>query len=246
MASLLATFAFSLLPEFAIEYLKQKGFKQSFNYKEIMGEAHHTSFTVAKIMKNDLLVDIHASLLDAQKEGVGFKEWQRKIKPTLVKKGWYGEVSVVDPRTGEIKDIFVGSRRLKNIFKTNMRVSYGVARYKKMKSLPFSKYWMYVSMLLPNTRGTHRAKHGKVLERSDPWWSTNYPPNDWGCKCKARAYSKKQLEKKGIRIEKSMGDVIASKDWAYDVGAGAKKLDKLHKESIEKLPKNLRALANGK
>jgi len=236
-------FSFSLKPKEAIAYLKKKGLKQSFAYDKIMHEAHHKSFTVAKIMRNDLLLDMQNSLLKAQEDGIKFAEWKKRVKPLLIDYGWYGETSITDPKSGETKDIFVGSRRLKNIFKTNMRVSYAVARYKKMKSLPFSKYWMYVSMLLPNTRGTHRAKHGKVLDRDDPWWSSNYPPNAWGCKCKVRAYSKAQLEKQGIKIEKSMGEGIAKDDWAYDVGAGAKKLKELEKESIDKLPEGVKAVA---
>ena len=208
-----------------------------------MHQAHHKSFTIAKVMRNDLLLDIQNSLLKAQEDGIKFAEWQKRVKPMLIDYGWYGATTVTNPSTGEIKNIFVGSRRLKNIFNTNMRVSYSIARYHKLKALPFSKYWMYVSMLLPNTRGTHRAKHGKVLERSDPWWSTNYPPNAWGCKCKVRAYSKKQLEKKGVKIEKSMGEGIAKEDWAYDVGAGAKKLEGLRNDGIDKLPKALRAVA---
>ena len=237
------TFSFKLTPKEAIAYLKQKGLKQSFNYDEIMHEAHHKSFTVAKVMRNDLLLDMQNSLLQAQEDGIGFKQWQKRVKPMLVDYGWYGETSVTNPKTGEVKEILVGSRRLKNIFKTNMRVSYGVARYKKMKALPFAKYWMYISMQLPTSRSTHRAKHGKVLHRDDAWWATNYPPNDWGCKCKVRAYSKAQLDKQGIEIEKSMGEGIASDDWAYDVGAGAKKLEKLRSDGIEKLPKALRAKA---
>ncbi len=56
-------------------------------------------------------------------------------------------------------------------------------------------------------------------------------------------FSKAQLEKRGIKIEKSLGEGIASKDWAYDVGAGAKKLEKLRADSTAKLPKNIRAIA---
>jgi len=237
------TFSFNLQPKEAIAYLKQKGLKQSFNYDEIMHQAHNDSFTVAKIMRNDLLLDMQNSLRKAQEEGLKFSSWKKSIEPMLVDYGWYSKTSVTNPKTGEVKEIHVGSRRLKNIFKTNMRVSYGVARYKKMKALPFSKYWMYISMLLPTTRTTHSAKHGKVLKRDDPWWSTNYPPNAWGCKCKVRAYTKKQLDKRGIKIEKSMGKTIAQKDWAYDVGAGAKKLEKLRDDGIDKLPKKLRAVA---
>jgi len=237
------TFSFRLKPQEAISYLEQKGFKQSFHSSEIMHQAHNTSFTVAKIMRDDLLTDMHSSLLQAQADGIGFREWQKRIKPTLVDYGWYGKTEVIDPRTGEVTQIEVGSRRLKTIFETNMSVAHAQSRLHKQKSLPFSHYWMYLSMLLPTSRATHRAKHGRVLHRDDPWWRTNYPPNAWGCHCKVRAYTKSQLDKRGIQIEQSMRESIASKDWAYDLSKGTPPLDKLRDSKIDALPKHLRARA---
>ena len=237
-------FSFNLKPKEAIEYLQDKGFKQSFNYDEIMHEAHHKSFTVAKMMNDDLLKDVHSSLLKAQKDGIGFKEWKKNIKPTLKSKGWYGETDVVNPKTGEVKSIFVGSRRLRTIYETNMRVSHAVGRYKKLSALPLSKYWMYVSMLLPTTRTSHSDRHGTVLPREDTWWNTNYPPNDWNCKCKVRAYSKRDLEKIGIEVAATSPENIASKDWAYHVGkSDASNLKNLRDKKILDAPKILRAKA---
>lgn len=237
-------FNFRLAPKEAISYLERKGFKQSFHYSEIMHEAHHRSFTVAKIMRDDLLKDIHTSLVQAKKDGIKFKEWKKSIKPTLKSYGWYGETEVFDPRTGEFKTIFVGSRRLRTIFGTNMRVSHAVARHKKMRSLPFSKYWMYVSMLLATTRDEHALKHQTVLHRDHPWWQTNYPPNDWNCYCKVRAYTKKVLDRRGIKVSDEDHENIASSDWAYNVGeTDLDKLKKLRKKKMSGLPKDLKKAA---
>jgi len=211
-------FSFNLEPKESIDYLQGKGFKQSFDYEEIMQSAHHTSFTVAKVMRDDLLSDIHSSLVAAQKDGVGFKAWKKTIKPTLKSYGWYGETTVKDPRTDKVKTIHVGSRRLRTIYETNMRVSRAVGRYKKLRALPLSQYWMYTSLLLPNTRKTHAAKHETVLHRDDPWWDLNYPPNAWNCKCSVRAYSKSALEKRGIEVAATSPESIATSDWAYNVG----------------------------
>ena len=211
-------FSFNLQPKESIDYLQGKGFKQSFDYEEIMQSAHHTSFTVAKVMRDDLLGDIHSSLVAAQKDGVGFKAWKKTIKPTLKSYGWYGETTVKDPRTDKVKTIHVGSRRLRTIYETNMRVSRAVGRYKKLRALPLSQYWMYTSLLLPNTRKTHAAKHETVLHRDDPWWELNYPPNAWNCKCSVRAYSKSALEKRGIEVAATSPKSIATADWAYNVG----------------------------
>lgn len=237
-------FSFSLKPKEAIEYLQSKGFKQSFHYDELMHEAHHRSFTIAKMMNNDLLSDVHASLLQAQENGIGFKEWKKNIKPTLKSAGWYGETEVLNPKTGELKTIFVGSRRLRTIYETNMRVSHAVGRYKKLVSLPLSKYWMYVSMLLPNTRPSHADKHETVLPRDDAWWDTNYPPNAWNCKCKVRAYSKRDLDKRGIEVAATSPENIATKDWAYHVGkTDTDNLKALRDTKILDLPKDLKAKA---
>ena len=221
MASPVA-FSFKQTPNAAKAYLNNKGFKLTFNYDEMIGKAHHKSFTVAKVTRVDLLNDIFTSLNQAMQTGETFKDWQARIKPTLQKKGWYGHKEAIDPKTGEIKDIYIGSRRLRTIFNTNMRVAYSVARYEQMQALTTATYWRYTSMLLPNTRDSHRAIHGTVLPKDDAFWNTNYPPNAWNCKCKVRAYSKAQLKKRGMSIQPKAPQSVASKDWSHDVGAGSK------------------------
>jgi len=215
-------FSFKQTPDAAKAYLNNKGFKLTFNYDEMIGKAHHKSFTVAKVTRVDLLNDIFTSLNEAMQTGETFKDWQARIKPTLQKKGWYGHKEAIDPKTGEIKDIYIGSRRLRTIFNTNMRVAYSVARYEQMQALTTATYWRYTSMLLPHTRDSHRAIHGTVLPKDDAFWNTNYPPNAWNCKCKVRAYSKAQLKKRGMSIQPKAPQSVASKDWSHDVGAGSK------------------------
>lgn len=216
--------AFSLPPQKAIDYLSQKGYALSFNYDEIMHETHHKAFTVAKVTKLDLLTDIHQSLNDALAKGTPFNEWKKNLIPTLVKHGWYGETTVTDPRTGETKDIYVGSRRLKTIFDTNMQVSYSAGRYREMMELPDSVYWRYVTRDDSRVRHSHALLHGMIRHRDDPVWITNYPPNDWACRCKVRAYDKASIDARGWSIT-SESDPLPfgydgpHKDWAYDVGA---------------------------
>lgn len=222
-------FSFSKKPQEAIKYLKNKGFKLTFNYDEMLKEAHHQAFTVAKVTRLDLLNDIHTSLLEAKKSGMRFDTWRDKLQPTLAEKGWWGVRDVVDPKTGEVKKIYIGSKRLKTIFNTNMRVAYNVERYKAMRELDGYDYWLYISMMLSTSRDKHKAMHHKAIHRDDPFWQTNYPPNAWNCKCKVRAYSKKQIEKRKIDIVKKPAK-LADKDWAYNVGKGSQvaKLAKLN------------------
>lgn len=240
MKTQMVKFDFNLVPKEAIKYLQNKGYKLSFDYSELQKEAHDKAFTVAKITRLDLLHDMFNSIEDGMKKGIGFKEWQKEIKPTLQKKGWWGEQDITNPKTGEVKTINIGATRLRNIYKTNMRVSYAKARYQEQMKLPLSKYFQYVSALLENTRDEHEALHNTVLPREDIFWDTHYPPNGWGCVCKIRAVSKKWIEKKGLKISKEAPASVASKDWNYNVG----KTPKLGTLSKVNLDQSLQKLQN--
>lgn len=236
------SFDFSLQPKDSIDYLKNKGYKLTFDYDEMLHDAHNKAFTVAKVTRLDLLSDIHSSIVQAMQKGETFENWKKNITPTLKEKGWIGEQEIVSPKTGEVKTIHVDGHRLRNIFKTNTRVSRSIGRYKQMKSGKFTEYWKYIGGLSENPRNGHLAKNGMILHRDDPWWNTNYPPNGWGCKCRVRAYSKKQIEKRlwSGNISSSGGKNIASDDWAYDIGAGSRvsALSKLQLDnSLDSLPK---------
>ncbi len=212
-------FDFALEPKAAMDYLNGKGYQISYDYDELAGRAHHQAFTAAKVMRADLLQDLHSALLSAQRAGTPFKSFLENLKPTLKSKGWWGEQDIINPKTGEVKTVQINGHRLQNIFNTNKRVAYSVARHKKQRK-GTTEYWSYTSLLLPTSRDSHTALHGTVLHRGNDFWLTNYPPNGWGCKCKVRAYTKGQLDKRGTKIAQQAPDSIASKDWAYDIGAG--------------------------
>ena len=215
-------FDFTLAPKDAMQYLDGKGYQLSYNYDELVGEIQHKVFTVAKVTRLDLLQDIHSSLVAAQKGGVRFDDWMKDLKPKLQEKGWWGEKEIIDVRTGEVRTVRIGSRRLKHIFKTNMRVAHSVQRYKKMRALTNAVYWRYISALKPTTRDDHGRLHGTILHRDDTFWQSHYPPNDHGCLCKVRAYSEKEITARGMTIDKQAPKAIAHPDWAHDVGAGSR------------------------
>lgn len=233
-------FDFNLSPDAAIDYLRAKGFKLSFDYNELKKEAHNRAFTVAKITRLDLLNDIYEELIKSMEQGIGFNEFQKNIQPTLEKKGWWGENEIVNPKTGEVKSIHIGSRRLRNIYDTNVRMAYNVAREEQMDALPLSIYRRYVSALIETTRASHKQRHGTIKHKDDPWWITNSPLNGWGCKCRKTAYSKREIDKKGWKINNEKLPNIASEDFAYDTRKG-NKLSRISKldldKSLNKLPK---------
>lgn len=189
---------FGMTPEAAVAFLRDKKLFATWDYREIFGAAHRRTFTVAKVMKLDLLTEIHASLVQAQRDGKGFDEWRRQLRPTLARHGWLGTTEVFNPRTGEFKTIKVNARRLHTIYETNIRSAYAHGRYLHQMASPTLDMWMYVSALLPTTRPQHAAMHGRVYPRSHPFWDAHYPPNGYNCHCHVRAYSSAQLARRGI------------------------------------------------
>ena len=226
-------FDFYAEPTKVVEYLRQKRPEVHFDYDEIMHGAHHRAFTVAKITKLDLLSDVQESLAYAAENGLGFDEWKKSLLPTLAKKGWLGNVDAKDPKTGEIKQIYVGSRRLKNIYNTNMRVAYAVGAYEEAMSSD-AQFLRYTAVLDSKTRASHRALHGVILPKDHPFWDTHYPPNAWNCRCKARAYTKQELKSRGWSVTENIPSVEPHPDWAYNVGK-TDNLDAVFADKVEKL-----------
>jgi len=46
-------------------------------------------------------------------------------------------------------------------------------------------------------RPLHVSWDAKVIPAEDPWWRTHWPPNGWGCKCRAFALNERDLRKLG-------------------------------------------------
>ena len=210
-----------------------------FDYDEIMHEAHSRAFTVAKIARIDLLSDIQTSLSEAYKKGQGFGEWRDSIKPVLAKKGWLGDVSVINPKTGEAKQIYVGSRRLKRIFETNMRVSVAKARYESQMSSA-GEYFRYKAVLDRRTRPSHAKLHGMILPKTHKFWEKNYPPNDWGCRCQVQVLTQSEMQSYGFKPYAGTPLNVASEDWAYNPGKSVDNLDGILAQKAKNLSSELK------
>ncbi|WP_258030147.1 phage head morphogenesis protein [Campylobacter concisus] len=234
-------FSFFEEPTAVYEYLKSKKPEAHFDYDEIVHDAHKKAFTIAKMTNLDLLKDMQSSLTKAFKDGIGFDEWKNSVKPMLAKKGWLGNIKVKDPKNGEEKEIYIGNRRLRTIFNTNMRTSYAKARYEsQMQSL--GEYFRYTAVLDSRTREAHRKLHGKTLPKTDKFWDTNYPPNGWGCRCKVQVLTEAECVARGIvpLTDGSFLPQAAEKDFRYNPG----KVDKTDEILKDKQNKALGAITS--
>ena len=68
------------------------------------------------------------------RDGTTFEQWQADIKPKLITAGWWD--TVLDTElTGTSKPVFVGPRRLRTIYDTNLRTARAAGSASKKSTL---------------------------------------------------------------------------------------------------------------
>jgi SPP1 gp7 family putative phage head morphogenesis protein len=197
---------FGLEPKNAVAYLKSKGYAITWNWQEMLDQAHDQSFTVAKAMRLDLLSDIRGALETALQEGQTLKQFIADLQPVLESQGWWGQQVIVDSEgVGEL--VQLGSpRRLKTIYQTNLQSAYMAGRKAEMEQTTETHpYWMYVAILDGKTRPSHRALNGQVFRHDDPIWSAIFPPNGFNCRCRVVALSEATVKRRGLKVVSSEG-----------------------------------------
>ena len=215
-------YAITLPPQKAIEYFESKGYAISFRWDDMLNEAHAKAFTVAGAMKLDLLAAIRGELDTALKEGNTLQAFRKEMTPVLKKHGFWGEVEVTDPQTGEVRTTNVTPWRLRTIYRTNMQSAYMAGRYQAQTEDDNRPYLQYVALMDANTRDAHAGLNGTVLHKDDPFWDTNYPPNGWGCRCRVRARSERDVERQGLKVlARGKATSVADKGFKSNPGKAA-------------------------
>ena len=191
-----------MIPQKALEYIKQKNLKPSFSYKDVWNEEHITSFTVAKVMQIDILKDMKDAVEKAIANGETLSQFKKNLLPTLYQKGWSGKQIIKDDKTGEDVEVYIDApHRLKTIYETNLRSAYMKGRFDRSYESDAHPYLMYRVGPSKVHRPEHLAFDGLILDKNDKFWLSHNPPNGWGCKCYTVAVSKarkERYEKEGI------------------------------------------------
>lgn len=198
-------------PPEASRYMANRGLQPGFNWRDVEPEEHAVAFSVAKMMDLDLLRDTHDALREALDQGLPFAEFQRRLRPRLEARGWWGVRQVTDPLTGELIEAELGSpRRLRLIYETNLRSARAAGQWDRIQrtraALPYLEYRLGPS---ERHRPTHEAKNYLVLPVDDPFWQSWYPPNGWNCKCWVRQLTRRQAEARGI----SQSPTVETRTW---------------------------------
>ena len=192
--------AWDMPPEEALDFLRRKGLRPTFDYRDMVGDEHARAFTIAKMMDADLLATVQESLTDAVARGVPFEAWADSIVPTLQAKGWWGRQQVVDPVTGQVVVAQLGSpSRLQTIYRTNMQSAYAAGNWDAIEDqADLAPFLLYDAVDDHRTRPEHAAWDGLVLPITDPWWKTHYPPNGWNCRCSVIQLSAEEVADLGL------------------------------------------------
>jgi len=197
-----------LEPAEAIAYFESKGYAITWNWWEGAAEAHARAFTVAKATRLDVLQDIREAMRETLTEGLTEQEFIRALEPKLKAQGWWGKQIIVDP-SGGAEVVQLGSpHRLRTIYRTNKFSAYQAGRFKRQKEQAEARpYWQYLAIMDSRTRPSHAALHEKVFRHDDPIWDHIYPPNGFNCRCRVRTLSQSRLEREGLRVSSSEGQL---------------------------------------
>jgi len=185
----------SLPFEEAISFFRQKLNIKSDAWAAIYAEEHDHAFTVAGVMRDDMLEDFRTAIDQAIAEGTTYQAFLADFDTIVAKYGWS----------------YNGSRgwRSRTIYDTNIRTSYQAGRYSQMTDPDVLKYrpnWMYQHGDSIHPRPMHLGWNGTVLPADDPWWEAHYTPNGWGCKCRVVALSNRDMTRLGKTVGTAPND----------------------------------------
>ncbi|MGL5344806.1 MAG: phage minor head protein [Plesiomonas sp.] len=194
-------YAIGLPPAEAVAYLESKGYAIGLHWYDVYAEAHAKAFTVAGVMKLDVLRDIQDELLKALAEGRVQSEFEQLLLPILERKVWLGKGLVIDKSTGELLGKRLMPRRLDTIFRTNMQSAYNAGRYREQKANAAHRPFLErVAIMDGHTRPKHAVLNGFVAPIDSPVWGFLYPPDGYGCRCRVRARSAADVDKYNLTV----------------------------------------------
>ncbi|BBF92368.1 phage minor head protein [Blastochloris tepida] len=186
-------------PEEVRRFFERRRIRPTYHWAEITPPEYAHAWSVAKTAGFDVLEDIFKAVRKAIDERQDFDQFRRELEPILVRKGWWGQKTVLDPLTGRPSLVQLGSpRRLRLIYWANIRAARAAGEWERTwRTREVLPYLLYEMSTARDKRPEHLSWVGTILPVEDPWWQTHYPPNGWGCQCGTRQISAWEAEQKG-------------------------------------------------
>lgn len=170
----------------ALEFWQAKTAVTKAEFDALSGAARSRAFTVTGLARQSQISEVMAAFQTTLNSGGTLAQFKKELGPLLESRGWTGKKAW----------------RVNNIFRTNVQSAYMAGRYQEMKEASRTRpYWRYSAILDGRTRPSHAALHGLVYEHDHPFWDSYYPPNGFGCRCAVQTLSRRQVEKRGEKIQ---------------------------------------------
>lgn len=184
----------------AIDFYRGKLQLPSAGWTDIWQQQHSQAFVIAGASHDALVEDFYNAVRKAQEEGTGYEAFRKDFDTITAKHGW--------AHTG------TPGWRSKIIYDTNITQAYNAGRYQQMQAVKHLRpYWEYRHTPGEHPRLTHLAWDGLILPADDPWWSTHFPQNGWGCKCRVNSLSRVEASLKWDAAGKAGPDQAPEIEW---------------------------------
>jgi uncharacterized protein with gpF-like domain len=192
-------------------------------WDDLWGNEHDRGFMVAGAMEADLLSDMASAVESFITEGQSIEAFRAQFDEIVERYGWD----------------YTGARdwRTRVIYQTNTATTYAAGRLAQLNDPELQSvapFWMYRHGGSADPRPQHLAWDGLVLPADDPWWSTHYPPNDWGCSCYVIAVSRETAARMGGRFETPGDDQPGAVGEGWDYMPGRSVRDEIRQTVDEK------------
>lgn len=213
---------------FALPFVEaERFFKDKLNiptmaWDELSGAAHARGFMSAGAYQADLLADLRKMTDKAIAGGLDIREFRKQFLPLMERYGW--QLKGGGP-----------AWRSDLIWRTNIATANAAGRWQQFEDSQID-YLLYVhndSVLHP--RPHHVALDGKVFPRTDPFWTRNYPPQGFGCRCRAVAATEQEFNE-GDNVRPEGWELKADPGWDYNVGLEADRGLSTLAAKLENLP----------
>jgi len=167
-----------------IDFFRRKLNLPTERFDDVIKSGHDRAFVVAGAMKADLIADLRTAVDGAIADGRSIGWFRKNFDEIVDRHGW----------------AFRGPRNWRTlvIYQTNLQASYQAGRFAQLTDpdlLGRRPFWKYIhSDLVIRARPLHESWDGLVLRHDDPFWSTHFPPNGWGCRCRVQAVPPSQFK----------------------------------------------------
>ena len=153
----------------AAEFIRSKAAVDPNRYRHLPDDLKARGFTVAYVHKADVLERMRNKIAKLP-EGGDWKEIRRELAEEI--SPFLGGNDVAAEKKAEL------------LLRTHGFQAYAAGRFlSQQENITAMPFIMYHTVGDSNVRDEHDALDGVVLPADDDFWSSHYPPWDFGCRC---------------------------------------------------------------